>query len=80
MPEGASLYNVMSGPGPSSMTFKEASYGDLPPVKVRAGSIAFIFESSLILGVTDWALKTCEKVQEGYSEEIWVPLKVHFHR
>lgn len=80
VPGGASLHNVMSGHGPDSMTFEKASNSDLPPVKVGAGSMAFMFESSLMIGVTDWALETCEKVQEDYNQESWVPLKVHFKR
>lgn len=31
-----------------------------------------------MVGVTEWGLKTCKKVQEDYNEESWIPLKRHF--
>lgn len=34
--------------------------------------------SSLIVGVSEWGLKTCEKVQEEYNDHSWRPLKRHF--
>lgn len=40
--------------------------------------MAFMFESCLMVGVTDWGLKQCKKVQAGYNEESWTPLKPHF--
>jgi homogentisate 1,2-dioxygenase len=47
-------------------------------VKVGEGSMAFMFESSLMVGVTDWALEKCKKVQHDYNAESWEPLKSHF--
>jgi len=41
------------------------------------GSMAFMFESSLMLGVSEWALKQAH-VQETYSEHSWGSLKRHF--
>ncbi len=49
-------------------------------MKVGEGSMAFMFESCLMVGVTDWGLKSCQKVQEGYNAESWEGLKVHFTR
>ena len=63
-PAGASLHNTMSGHGPDMQTFEKASTMDLPPQKVGEGSMAFMFETCLMLGVTEWGLKTCQKVQE----------------
>lgn len=63
-PAGASLHNTMSGHGPDMQTFEKASTMDLPPQKVGEGSMAFMFESCLMVGVTEWGLKTCQKVQE----------------
>jgi homogentisate 1,2-dioxygenase len=63
-PAGASLHNTMSGHGPDMKTFEKASTMDLPPQKVGEGSMAFMFESCLMVGVTEWGLKTCQKVQE----------------
>lgn len=40
--------------------------------------MAFMFESCLMLGVTDWALSACKKVQADYNRESWIPLKRHF--
>jgi homogentisate 1,2-dioxygenase len=51
---------------------------ELKPAKVGEGSMAFMFESCLMVGVTEWGLKTCKKVQEDYNEESWTPLKTHF--
>ena len=36
------------------------------------------FSSSLMVGVSEWGLKTCEKVQDDYNTESWTPLKRHF--
>ena len=77
-PAGASLHNTMSGHGPDMQTFEKASNAELAPAKVGEGSMAFMFESCLILGVTEWGLKTCQKVQPSYNKESWGPLKVHF--
>lgn len=77
-PAGASLHNTMSGHGPDMQTFEKASTMELTPAKVGAGSMAFMFESCLMMGVTEWGLKTCAKIQEGYNEHSWTPLKVHW--
>ena len=79
-PAGASLHNVMSAHGPDADAHRGASEADLKPTKVGAGSMAFMFESSLMLGVTEWGLNACEKVQERYNEQSWEPLKAHFRR
>ncbi|PKS10910.1 hypothetical protein jhhlp_002668 [Lomentospora prolificans] len=63
-PGGASLHNVMAAHGPDAATFEAASTADLAPQKVGSGSMAFMFESSLMLGVTDWSLTRCQRVQE----------------
>ncbi|KAK3322780.1 homogentisate 1,2-dioxygenase [Apodospora peruviana] len=77
---GASLHNVMSAHGPDADAHEKASAADLKPVKVGEGSMAFMFESPLMIGVTDWALELCRKVQPKYNAESWVPLKRHFKR
>ena len=80
-PAGASLHNVMGGHGPDATTHAKASNADpLAPAKVGAGSMAFMFESCFMLGVTEWALNRCGKVQEDYNAESWEPLKPHFRR
>lgn len=71
VPGGASLHNVMSGHGPDAESHEGARNAALAPAKVGTGSCAFMFESCLMVGVTEWGLRTCKKVQEGYSEESW---------
>ena len=68
---GASLHNCMSSHGPDLGAFEKASNEELVPVKVGVGSMAFMFESCHMIGITDWGLKSCEKVQPYYSEESW---------
>ncbi|KAF2639827.1 Homogentisate 1,2-dioxygenase [Massarina eburnea CBS 473.64] len=79
-PAGASLHNVMSAHGPDAGAYEKASNADLKPVKEGEGSMAFMFESCLMVGVTEWGLKTCKKVQAEYNAESWQPLKPHFKR
>jgi homogentisate 1,2-dioxygenase len=79
-PAGASLHNVMSAHGPDAATHEKASGAELKPAKVGEGSMAFMFESCLMVGVTEWGLKKCKKVQEGYNAESWEPLKPRFKR
>ncbi|CEN59974.1 hypothetical protein ASPCAL02415 [Aspergillus calidoustus] len=77
-PAGASLHNVMSSHGPDAGAFEKATNETLVPDKVGQGSMAFMFESCYMMGVTDWGLKACQKVQEHYSEESWDGLKIYF--
>jgi homogentisate 1,2-dioxygenase len=77
---GASLHNVMSAHGPDASTWEKASLAALMPQKVGEGSMAFLFESCLMLGITKWGLETCHKIQAAYSEESWSELRPHFTR
>ena len=77
-PGGASLHNIMSAHGPDAGAHEAASNVELQPQKVGGCSMAFMFESCLMIGVTKWGLKHCQKVQEEYNQESWEPLKVHF--
>ena len=79
-PAGASLHNIMSAHGPDAVTHEKASNAELKPMKVGDGSMAFMFESCLMVGVTDWGLKKCAKVQPDYNAESWEPLEPHFKR
>ena len=79
-PAGASLHNVMSAHGPDASTHEKASTSDLVPVKAGEGSMAFMFESCMMVGVTDWALKECKKVQKDYNKHSWETLRPHFVR
>uniref|UniRef100_L7JL17 homogentisate 1,2-dioxygenase n=1 Tax=Pyricularia oryzae (strain P131) TaxID=1143193 RepID=L7JL17_PYRO1 len=80
VPGGASLHNVMSGHGPDAASYEGAREAELKPAKVGAGSCAFMFESCFMVGVTDWGLRTCQKVQEGYSQESWGGVKTYWKR
>lgn len=80
VPGGASLHNVMSGHGPDAASYEGARNAELKPAKVGDGACAFMFESCLMVGVTDWGLKKCAKVQTDYSEHSWGGLKVHWKR
>ncbi len=77
-PAGASLHNVMSAHGPDAVTEGKARETGLGPVKVGEGSMAFMFESCYMVGVTEWGLRACEKVQEGYERGSWGELKARF--
>lgn len=77
-PAGASLHNIMSAHGPDAGSHRGASEANLTPQKVGSGSMAFMFESCLMVGVTAWGLKHCEKIQPEYNQESWEPLVSHF--
>lgn len=55
---GANLHNTMSGHGVDTATFEKASNAELKPIKTMDGTLSFMFESCLMVGVTDWGLKT----------------------
>jgi len=76
VPGGASLHNVMSGHGPDVVTHKKASEADLKPMVVGEGSLAFMFESWYMVGVTSWGL--AGNVQEEYNADSWGGLVRHF--
>lgn len=77
LPGGASLHSHMTPHGPDTPTFEKASNEELKPVRVADGSMAFMFESSLMLGITKWGL-SCSEIQENYNA-IWQDLKSHFN-
>ena len=79
-PAGASLHNIMSAHGPDAETHKGSSNVELKPQKVGIGCMAFMFESCLMLGVTQWGSKTCQKVQGDYNKHSWESLKSNFER
>ncbi|CAK7213574.1 hypothetical protein SCUCBS95973_001844 [Sporothrix curviconia] len=67
VPGGGSLHNTMSGHGPDGPSYEAARNEPQPqqPAKVGAGSCAFMFETCLMLGVTDWALKATQSAADG---------------
>lgn len=77
-PGGASLHNTMAGHGPDSSTHKRATEANLVPEKIGEGSMAFVIESNMTLGLSEWAIETCQKRQLDYGSQTWGGLRSHF--
>ncbi len=60
VPGGASLHNQMNGHGPDRATFEKASTTELKPHRIE-GTMAFMFETRHVIGVTDWAAESPTK-------------------
>jgi homogentisate 1,2-dioxygenase len=76
MPGGASLHNCMSGHGPDEATFNRASNADLSQPDTISGTMAFMFETRLILSPTRAALESPQLQADYY--ECWQGLKKNF--
>jgi len=74
-PGGASLHNCMSGHGPDSETFERASTIELKPQKLE-NTLAFMFETSMVICPTQFAMDTELRQHEYYR--CWQGLKNHF--
>ena len=73
LPGGASLHSLMTPHGPDAGTFKAATANaDIPqvPKRVAEGTMAFMFETSFMLGITPWAYA---KIQKNYCQ-VWKDL------
>jgi homogentisate 1,2-dioxygenase len=57
VPGGASLHNCMAAHGPDAATFEKARTAELAPQKVT-DTLAFMFETSLVVRPTRFALET----------------------
>ncbi|KAK7898028.1 hypothetical protein LTR67_004660 [Exophiala xenobiotica] len=79
-PGGASLHNAMVGHGPDSDTHARASDMELVPQKVGEGSMAFVLESNMLLGLSEWAWSKSSKRQLNYNARTWLGLKSHFKK
>jgi len=77
---GIQIHNVMSGHGSDSQLFEAASNEKLVPVKEGTKIKAFMFETSSVLGITQWALVDSGTLQRDYQKSKWQPLKVHFKK
>jgi homogentisate 1,2-dioxygenase len=77
-PGGASLHNVMAGHGPDAVTHARASEMELEPQKIGEGSMAFVLETNMLLGLSEWAWSKSSKRQLNYNARTWTPLKSHF--
>jgi homogentisate 1,2-dioxygenase len=70
-PGGASLHSMMSPHGPDVTTFKSAiqnPHQPQIPKRIADDTMAFMFETSYILGVTPWALAA---IQNDYCQSAW---------
>uniref|UniRef100_A0A1B6FUV5 Homogentisate 1,2-dioxygenase n=1 Tax=Cuerna arida TaxID=1464854 RepID=A0A1B6FUV5_9HEMI len=77
LPGGASLHSMMTPHGPDVQCFEAASSATLTPSRVADGTMAFMFESSLGLGLTTWGENTCNKIDPEYFK-CWQGLKKNF--
>lgn len=80
LPGGASLHSPCSPHGPDAATFEAASKETLLPKRVAEDTMAFMFESCLMLRTTRWAIDTSKsdcKLQPEYWRA-WSDLKPHF--
>ena len=69
LPGGASLHSLMTAHGPDLGAFTAATKAPLGPVKVAEGQMAFMFETSLMLKVSNWA---AQSAQPDYQEAAWL--------
>lgn len=78
LPGGGSLHNCMTPHGPDAKTFEGASVATLKPERVAEGTMAFMFETSLMLKVSEWALNS-GILQSDYLSA-WRGIKSHFRK
>jgi len=76
-PGGASYETGFCPHGVSYEDFKQASEADLKPMRVHEGTIAFMFESSLMLPLTDYAIKRSGVLHE-HEPQMWDGLGAQF--
>ncbi|KXN68802.1 Homogentisate 1,2-dioxygenase [Conidiobolus coronatus NRRL 28638] len=77
-PGGASLHSMMTPHGPDHPTFEKASTAELKPTRVADGTQAFMFESSLMLRTTKWAMVRSEAVEADYWKH-WATIPAKFN-
>ena len=76
LPGGASLHNCMSGHGPDAATFEKASHADLSQADVITGTMAFMFETLVVIQPTRQAMESAT-LQHDYLQ-CWQGLQRHF--
>lgn len=76
VPGGSSLHNCMSGHGPDAETFDKASAADTHTPERIANTMAFMFETRLVIQPTRYALESALR-QRDYSR-CWQGLRRHF--
>ncbi len=75
VPGGASLHNCMAGHGPDAETFERATGAELKP-QYLANTLAFMFETQLVVRPTEFAMNT--RILQHEYFECWQGLKKHF--
>jgi homogentisate 1,2-dioxygenase len=75
-PGGASLHNCMSGHGPDAATFDKATAADLSRPDVVRDTMAFMFETKLVLKPTAQAMSSTHR-QPDY-QDCWKDLRNNF--
>jgi homogentisate 1,2-dioxygenase len=75
VPGGASLHNCMAGHGPDAETWERASAAELKP-QYLGNTLAFMFETQLVVRPTKFALET--KILQHEYYECWQGLKKKF--
>jgi len=75
VPGGASLHNCMAGHGPDAETWERATAAELKPHYLD-NTLAFMFETQLVIRPTKFALET--KILQHEYYECWQGLKKHF--
>jgi len=76
LPGGASLHNCMSGHGPDADTFAHASDADLSlPARITE-TMAFMFETRVVIRPTRFALESAQLQSEYFR--CWQGLRKHF--
>jgi homogentisate 1,2-dioxygenase len=75
VPGGASLHNCMAGHGPDAETWERATAAELKP-QYLDNTLAFMFETQLVVRPTKFALET--KILQHEYYECWQGLKKHF--
>ncbi|TFY64661.1 hypothetical protein EVG20_g5872 [Dentipellis fragilis] len=76
-PGSASYETGFCPHGVSYDEFKKATEGELKPRRIHEGTMAFMLESSLMLPLTDFAMKRSGKLHE-HEPKMWDNLKAQF--
>jgi len=76
-PGGASYETGFCPHGVSYDQFKKASEADLKPMRISEGTIAFMFESSMMFTITDYAMNRSGKLHV-HEPKMWDSLRGQF--
>lgn len=76
LPGGASLHSCMASHGPDAATFNKASTEELKPQRLPDDSLSFMFESTYMFKLTDWALKVAQPDADYWK--CWEPIQSKF--